>query len=77
MAKTNLRDFTVQEKLNKMDVDVISVDVAVQSSQSLDLMYEPTEIPNAFWASEDTNCDVDRNEAIPESAVITTDGPII
>ena len=47
MAKTNLRDFTVQEKLNKMDVDVISVDVAVQSSQSLDLMYEPTEIPNA------------------------------
>ena len=25
MAKTNLRDFTVQEKLNKMDVDVITV----------------------------------------------------
>ena len=47
MAITDLQKFTVKEKLNKMDVDIISVDVAVQSSQSLDLMYEPTEIPNA------------------------------
>ena len=47
MAKTNIKKYSIQQKLNKMDVDVISVDVAVQSSQSLDLMYEPTEIPNA------------------------------
>ena len=48
MAKTNLRNFTVQEKLNKMDVDVITVSsVTAVTNANNDLMYVPFEIPNA------------------------------
>ena len=48
MAKTNLRDFTVQEKLNKMDVDVIEVTSAsITTNATGELAILPTEIPNA------------------------------
>ena len=47
MAKTELHNYSVQEKLNKMDADVIEVDVSAVTSHAGDLMYVPTEIPNA------------------------------
>ena len=52
MAKTNLSEYTVAEKLNKMDVDLIDVTVAAdvdnQGSQAAgDLLFKVTEIPNA------------------------------
>ena len=48
MATTDLQKFTVKEKLNKMDVDVITVSgVTVSTNANNDLMYVPFEIPNA------------------------------
>ena len=47
MAKTELQEYTVQEKLNKMDADVISVSVTVATSAANDIMIAPTTIPNA------------------------------
>lgn len=52
MAKTNLKNYTVQEKLNKMDVDLIDVvcspDADNQGAQAAgDLLFQVTEIPNA------------------------------
>ena len=52
MAQTELHKYTVAEKLNKMDVDLIDVTVAAdadnQGSQAAgDLLFKVTEIPNA------------------------------
>ena len=48
MATTDLQKFTVKEKLNKMDVDVITVSsVTAVTNANNDLMYVPFEIPNA------------------------------
>lgn len=48
MAKTDTKKYTVQEKLNKMDVDVIEITCAAKRSSGADeLMIEVTEIPNA------------------------------
>ncbi len=49
MAKTNLRNFTVQEKLNKMDLDVITVTTEsnVDVDASGEIAIKPLEIPNA------------------------------
>ena len=52
MAETQLQNFTVQEKLNKMDVDLIDVTVYPDISDggagvSGDLLFLVTEIPNA------------------------------
>lgn len=48
MAKTNLRNFTVQEKLNKMDVDYITVTPASAVADANNkCLYDTFEIPNA------------------------------
>ena len=48
MAITDMHKFTVQEKLNKMDVDVITITTAsVTSDASGKMAILPTEIPNA------------------------------
>ena len=48
MAKTDLQKFTVKEKLNKMDVDVIEVTSAsITTNATGELAILPTEIPNA------------------------------
>ena len=47
MAKTELHNYSVQEKLNKMDVDVIEVDVTAEADGAGDILYVPYEIPNA------------------------------
>ena len=50
MANTELHKYTVQEKLNKMDIDVISLTPTVQDDDTdaaNDLIFDSTEIPNA------------------------------
>ena len=49
MAETNLHNYSVQEKLNKMDIDLIDIEPTVSTSayQAADLMFEPVEIENA------------------------------
>ena len=52
MAKTNLKNYTVQEKLNKMDVDLIDVICSPDADNqgggvAGDLLFQVTEIPNA------------------------------
>ena len=47
MAKTDTKKFTVQEKLNKMDVDVIEVAVTYSANADNEQCIIPTEIPNA------------------------------
>ena len=50
MAKTNLSAYTVAEKINKMDVDLITVIPTVQTGTTDadgDLLFDALEIPNA------------------------------
>ena len=47
MAKTELHGYTVQEKLNKMSVDLIDVDVVTDADASGAPLAIVTEIPNA------------------------------
>ena len=50
MAETNLHNYSVQEKLNKMDVDLITITPAVQNDDtdaSGDLLFDSTTIGNA------------------------------
>ena len=49
MAETNLRSYTSEERLNKMDVDVIDVTITPDTSAYAvgDLMWKTIEIPNA------------------------------
>ena len=50
MAKTQLQNYTVQEKLNKMDVDLISVTPTVSTGSTdadADLLFDSLEIENA------------------------------
>ena len=50
MAETKLRNYTVQEKLNKMDVDVITVTPTVSTGSTdaaADLLFDSLEIENA------------------------------
>ena len=52
MALTNLHNYSVQEKLNKMDVDLIDVSISLDPSNTGayadgDLLFLVTEIPNA------------------------------
>ena len=48
MAQTNLHNYTVQEKLNKMDIDIIDITpVLTTDGTSGDLMFDTKEISNA------------------------------
>ena len=48
MAKTELHNYTVQEKLNKMDVDIIDITATLTGDgTSGDLMFDTKEIENA------------------------------
>jgi len=53
MAETKLRKFTVQEKLNKMDIDLIDVSISTDDGSDTgamadgDCLFVVTEIPNA------------------------------
>ena len=47
MAKTKLQNYTVQEKLNKMDVDIIDISATLTGDGTADdVMFVTTEIPN-------------------------------
>ena len=47
MAQTELHKYTVAEKLNKMDVDLIDVTVATDADAAGEVLILVTEIPNA------------------------------
>ena len=50
MAETNLRSYTSEERLNKMDVDLITVTPTISSGDTdadADLLFDSLEIPNA------------------------------
>ena len=49
MAQTDLHKYSVQEKLNKMDVDLITVTPTIETStiDAGDVLFNPVEIPNA------------------------------
>ena len=48
MAKTRLQKYSVQEKLNKMDMDIIDITATLTPDGTAgDLMFDTTEIPNA------------------------------
>ena len=57
MAETKLRKFTVQEKLNKMDVDLITITPTIETStiDAHDVLFNPTEISNAVAVDEGTS----------------------
>ena len=67
MANTNMHQYTVQEKLNKMSVDLIDVEPTVDTSAyaSGDLMFNPIEIENAVA--------VDGGTAIIKSVAVAND----
>ena len=56
MAETKLHDYSVQEKLNKMDIDLIDVEPTVDDSAYAagDLMFDPIEIENAVAVNNGT-----------------------
>ena len=47
MAQTELHKYTVAEKLNKMDIDLIDVTIATDADAAGELLITTTEIPNA------------------------------
>jgi hypothetical protein len=47
MAKTELHNYTVQEKLNKMDIDLVDISVSTDADASGEPLVIVTEIPNA------------------------------
>ena len=71
MAETRLHNYSVQEKLNKMDVDVIDIQPTVDTSAYAagDLMFNPKEIPNAVA--------VDGGTAILQSIAVANDDALV
>ena len=71
MAQTNLHNYSVQEKLNKMDIDLIDVEPTVDTSayQAADLMFEPVEIENAV--------SVNGGAAILQSIAVANDDALV
>ena len=58
MAETKLRNYTVQEKLNKMDVDVITVTPTISTGSTdaaADLLFDSLEIENAVAVNGGTS----------------------
>ena len=58
MAETKLQNYTVQEKLNKMDVDLITVIPTVSTGSTdaaADLLFDSLEIENAVAVSGGTS----------------------
>ena len=64
MAQTDLHKYTVVEKLNKMDVDLINVSIAVDADASGELLGDTTTIENAVA--------VNGGSAILQSAVLVS-----
>ena len=53
MAETSLKTYTVREKLNKMDVDLIDVEITLDSAANTagDILFLPAKIENAVAVS--------------------------
>ncbi len=64
MAESNLQKYTTEERLNKMDVDLIDVTIAVDADASGELLGDTAEISNAVAVNGGT--------AILQSAVLVS-----
>ena len=62
MAETKIHGYTVQERLGKMDVDLIDISISVDADASGELLGDTTEISNAV--------SVEGGSAILQSAVL-------
>ena len=76
MAKTQLHNYSVQEKLNKMDVDVITVTPTIETStiDAHDVLFNPIEIPNAVAVNDGTSilqsiCLIDQTDTSTDAGV--------
>ena len=76
MAKTELHNYTVQEKLNKMDVDLITVTPTIETStiDAHDVLFNPIEIPNAVAVNDGTSilqsiCLIDQTDTSVDAGV--------
>ena len=76
MAQTELHNYTVQEKLNKMDVDVITVtpDIETSTIDANDVFFNPVEIPNAVAVNDGTSilqsiCLIDQTDTSVDAGV--------
>ena len=76
MAETKLHNYTVQEKLNKMDVDVITVtpDIETSTIDANDVFFNPVEIPNAVAVNDGTSilqsiCLIDQTDTSTDAGV--------
>ena len=76
MAQTELHNYTVQEKLNKMDVDLITITPTIETSSidAHDVLFNPIEIPNAVAVNEGTSilqsiCLIDQTDTSVDAGV--------
>ena len=76
MAQTELHNYTVQEKLNKMDVDLITVTPTIETStiDAHDVLFNPIEIPNAVAVNDGTSilqsiCLIDQTDTSVDTGV--------
>ena len=76
MAITDLHKYTVAEKLNKMDVDLITVTPTIETStiDAHDVLFNPIEIPNAVAVNDGTSilqsiCLIDQTDTSVDAGV--------
>jgi len=76
MAETKLQNYSVQEKLNKMDVDLITVNPTIETStiDAHDVLFNPIEITNAVAVNDGTSilqsiCVIDTTDTSTDAGV--------
>ena len=76
MATTDLHKYTVAEKLNKMDVDLITITPTIETSSidANDVLFNPIEIPNAVAVNDGTSilqsiCLIDQTDTSVDAGV--------
>ena len=80
MAETNLKKYSVVEKLNKMDVDLIDVEITLDANAYADgdILFQPTKIENAVAVPQGTSvlhsvCGIVENAALTSGDGTDTD----
>ena len=80
MAETNLKKYSVVEKLNKMDVDLIDVEITLDADAFTDgnILFQPTKIENAVAVPQGTSvlhsvCGIVENAALASGDGTDTD----
>ena len=77
MAQTDTHKYTVQEKLNKMDVDLVTITPTIETStiDAHDVLFNPTEIPYAVANNDGTSilqsiCLIDQTDTSVDAGVV-------